>query len=333
MVRAKLIAFHLLVPPMLAELLTGNVPPSRFFHPLLFLVFVLLYGCGALLIREFRVRWNLRWSILFLGIAYAVVEEGLTTKAFFNPRWQGAGLLSGYGMYWGVQWVWLLGVTFSHATLSTLVPITMADGLWPECRHTAVLGRRGVLLSMTAVLLVCVLGMLAVGTAEGDRTVPFHPQPWLLVAAALCVVLCCWLAYRFRNSEVETSAVPLMHPGVFFILGFLTLPFFLIVPNAMVTNGASGLSAALVELAFITLVMLFVFFQLSHRAIRRRHTTALVVGFLMPLILLTPLHEFHESFTPGKNGTGMVVVGSVALVALCLWRRAAMAREVRGREP
>lgn len=36
----------LFLSPMLGELLSGNAPPLRFFHPIMLSVFVLLYGCG-----------------------------------------------------------------------------------------------------------------------------------------------------------------------------------------------------------------------------------------------------------------------------------------------
>jgi len=325
--KAKLIVFLLLVPGMIAELLTGNSPPVRFFSPLWLLSFVLLYGCGCLLIREAKVRWNLQWGILFLAVAYGIVEEGLATKAFFNPAWEGVGLLSGYGMYWGVQWVWTLGVAFFHATTSILVPITIADHLWPQYRHVAALQRRGLFLALAGISSITVLGMLSIGTTEGNRTIPFHPHPLLLVTAFLCVVFLCWFAYRSRGFTVSTDVVPLLHPTAFFILAFLVQIFFLIGPNEMVKNNVSAVTAILAELIVIISVLLFGFFQLCHRKMSGRNTTALVLGFLMPWILLAPLHEFQKTFTPHNPGTGMLGVAIVALIALLLWRRAALRSE------
>jgi len=324
--KAKLIIFLLFVPAMMAELLTGNTPPARFFSPLWLLIFVLLYGCGCLLIREAKVRWNLQWGIVFLAVAYAIVEEGLTTKAFFNPEWGGVGLLSGYGMYWGVQWVWTLGVTFAHSTTSILVPIMIAEHLWPQYRHVAALRGRGIVISFAGMATITVLGMLTMGKAEGSETIPFHPHPLLLIGAFLCVVFLCWLAYRNRSITVSTDIVPLSPPSAFFILAFLVNPFFIIVPNEMVKNNVPAMTAILVELTMIMLVLLFGFLQLCHRKMTGRHTTALVLGFLMPWILLTPLHEFG-TLAPGENKAGMLAVGIVALIALLLWRRAALRGE------
>ena len=325
--KASLIVFLLFVPAMVAELLTGSAPPARFFSPLWLLIFVLQYGCSGLLIREARARWNLQWGVLFLAVAYAIAEEGLTTKAFFNPKWMGAGQLSGYGMYWGVQWVWTLGVVYGHATASVLVPLAMAEHLWPQYRRTAILGKYGVLLASAGTLTITVLGMLTIGTAEGKRTIPFYPQPWLLVSAFACVVGFAWLAYRSRGRIVSTDRVPLLSPSAFFVLAILVQVFFLTVPNEMAKNGTPAVAAILAELVMLAAILSFAFLQLCHRQLSKRHTTALVLGFLMPWILLTPLHEFHRQFAAHKNSTGMLAVGIVALGALLLWRRTVLAGE------
>jgi len=83
-----------------AELLVGNSPPFVFFTPFPFLVWTLLYGCGVLLVRELKTRWNLQWSVIFLAIAYGIIEEGLATKAFFNPNHL-PGPMVNYGLFFG----------------------------------------------------------------------------------------------------------------------------------------------------------------------------------------------------------------------------------------
>ena len=71
--------------PMTAELLTGSAPPAEFFNPFLLLVLTALYGSGAILVRELALRWHKGWpSILVLGAAYGIVEEGLMVKSFFD---------------------------------------------------------------------------------------------------------------------------------------------------------------------------------------------------------------------------------------------------------
>ena len=317
----------LLLPPMLGELLSGNSPPLRFFSLGWLLIFVLLYGCGALLVREVAARWRLQWSVLFLAVAYGIVEEGLTTKAIFNPQWHGTGMLSGYGMYGGVQWVWAIGVTFAHATVSTLIPIAVVEGLWPSSRHSPLLGRVGLGFVFFGFAAITILGMLSIGTAEGERMIPFFPQSPLLALAFGAVVLLCWAAYRFRGHEVHSGALPLVPPTCFALAGFIGQAFFLVVPNEMVKQGVPGATALVVELAGVCLALAFVFFQLCHRRVTVRHTTALVIGSLVPYILLTPVHEYVWRSPPTNPKTGMLAVGVLATILLFLWRRAAIRKD------
>ena len=72
--------------PAVGELLCGNMPPSKFFNPAALVCVSILYGGAAILIREAALRWDKGWpTILALGAAYAVIEEGLMVKSFFNP--------------------------------------------------------------------------------------------------------------------------------------------------------------------------------------------------------------------------------------------------------
>ncbi len=81
--------------PVMGELLSGTAPPVEFFNPFGFMLLTSLYGSGALVIRELRVRWNKGiGTTLLLGAAYAVIEEGLMVVSFFNPQWPDLGLLS-----------------------------------------------------------------------------------------------------------------------------------------------------------------------------------------------------------------------------------------------
>ncbi len=66
--------------PFTAELLSGSTPILVYFtNPLSFVLNPLLYGCGALLVREVARRRGLGWTgVLWLGAAYGIFEEGVT---------------------------------------------------------------------------------------------------------------------------------------------------------------------------------------------------------------------------------------------------------------
>ena len=84
--------------PMIGELLSGSAPPAEFFNPLGFIMLAVLYGGGVLLVRELVHRWHRGWpTLLVLGVAYGIAEEGLMCKSFFDPSWMDLGPLASYG--------------------------------------------------------------------------------------------------------------------------------------------------------------------------------------------------------------------------------------------
>ena len=70
--------------PFVGEVLLGNTPLRLIGAYLLVLP---MYGFGALFIRELSRRTGRGWpTILILGVAYGVVEEGLADMSLFNPN-------------------------------------------------------------------------------------------------------------------------------------------------------------------------------------------------------------------------------------------------------
>ncbi len=126
----------LLLAPAIPELLTGSTPVSELaYDPLGFLLVsfpldILLYGFGALLIREFAVAYRKGWaSILLLGAAYGIAEEGFGVHTFFEPSGAPVDALARYGHLFGVNWLWALAITIFHATYSIALPILLTR-LW-----------------------------------------------------------------------------------------------------------------------------------------------------------------------------------------------------------
>lgn len=128
----------LLLAPSIPELLTGSTPISELvFNPpgfaLGFTLDVLLYGFGALLIREYAVAYRKGWaSILFLGAAYGIAEEGFEVHTFFAPPGHTVGALGVYGHLFGVNWLWALALTVFHATYSIALPILLTNLWFPQ---------------------------------------------------------------------------------------------------------------------------------------------------------------------------------------------------------
>jgi hypothetical protein len=144
------------------------------------------------------------------------------TKAFFNVNHRGAGAFSGYGMYFGVQWPLTIVFLFLHVTLSTLIPITIIGLRWPEYHDKPLLGKKGVVLCLTGLILTTLFGMATIGPIVDGRATPYYPNPLLLIGSFIAVILLTWLALRYRNSRITTN-IRLFPPFIFGIMGFSSM--------------------------------------------------------------------------------------------------------------
>jgi len=304
--------------PMLAELLSGSAPPAEFFKPFTLLVLSALYGSGAVLIRELRVRWGKGWPTVFaLGAAYGIIEEGLMVKSFFDPNWMDLGPLGSYGRWAGVNWVWSLQLTIFHAVFSIAIPILLVELLFPARRDECWIGRRGMVGLSFLLLAVVLLGFFLLTLYRPPLA------PYLL--AVVAVVALFLVARRLPAGNHGTGD----HKGSplrFALLGFgATLVFFVIqwVPPEI------GLPVSLTLLATVALVVLVAWMvQRMSRggAWNDEHRLALAGGALMFSVLLAPVQELDT--TRPDNTAGMTLVGLAALLFL-LWLRRRIVQRIR----
>src|SRR5262245_44426122 len=157
---------------LVAELLPGSAPITQ---PLLWPFLLLIYGPGALLIRESVRRLDRGWtSILLLGGAYGIIEEGLALQSLFNPSLYSAA-------DWGarifsVNGVYAEAAITIHAVWSAAVPILFTELLFPDSRAVPYLGRIGFALTgfwyLLGVALLAVLTRFSI--APGYAAPPLH---------------------------------------------------------------------------------------------------------------------------------------------------------------
>lgn len=177
----------LLLAPSIPELLTGSTPVSSLFFnpPAFFLGFgldIALYGTGALLIREYVAAYHKGWaSVLLLGAAYGIAEEGFEVHTFFQTSGSPVGTLGSYGHLYGVNWLWALGLIIFHATYSIALPILLTQLWFPEVKDVRWLDRRAV----AFLALVFVLEVAGFGAVVGHGPTPAA----LAFFVALAVVL------------------------------------------------------------------------------------------------------------------------------------------------
>jgi hypothetical protein len=174
--------------PAIGELLSTSSPPAEFFRLFPLATLVCLYGGGALLVREARVRWGKGWlSLLILGAAYGIFEEGLVCKSFFDPHWPDLGGMADYGRWAGVNWPWAVMLTLFHATISIALPILIIELAFPERRREPWLSRRGLWIVSALFLLIWPLGYFLM-TAYRPPQLPY----WLAVVAVAALMLVAW---------------------------------------------------------------------------------------------------------------------------------------------
>jgi hypothetical protein len=154
----------LLLTPGIPEYLSSSSPLNAIvLNPVMF-AFQLaanlaLYGPGALLTREAMVRWNKGWpSVLLLGAAYGILEEGIALSTLFNSNAGPVGELGYYGHWQGVNWVWLAGIVPFHAVFSIAMPILLLGLALPETMVRPLLPGRKLFVALF-VLGVDVLGL------------------------------------------------------------------------------------------------------------------------------------------------------------------------------
>ena len=211
-----------LLAPTIGELLSGSAPPSEFFNPISFTLLAILYGGGAILIRELTLRWDKGWpSIFTLGAAYGIIEEGLMVKSFFDPNWMDLDILGSYGRWAGVNWVWSLELTIYHAVFSIAIPILLVSLIFPSRRTEPWVSQRAF---RWISLLFVINGLFIFFALTTYRPPVFH----FLIAFALVIGLF-FLARRLPKTIYSTTETSQYHTRRFALVGFLgTLAFFLL---------------------------------------------------------------------------------------------------------
>jgi hypothetical protein len=207
--------------PLVAELALGSTPVHLAF--LLFL-WLPIYGAGVLLIREAVVRVGAGWpSVLLLGVAYELVEDGIGLQALSSPHlyhaadW-GPRLLGLNTAYWEANVVY-------HVVFSITIPILLIDLLFPSGRGRAYLGRTGLAVTAVVALLgVAILRLTVPLSQDPGYTAPVAVLVGFVVAVALIAVMALRVLPRRRLRPRRDEAVP-PAPALALLSGGLTVVF------------------------------------------------------------------------------------------------------------
>ncbi|MFD0023671.1 hypothetical protein [Streptomyces sp. NPDC058382] len=197
-----------LLAPLIGEFLLGNQPVTAL--PSVFLL-APLYGGGALLVREAARRAGRGWpTMILLGAAYALIEEGPVDQMLWNPHYGGFDLGAAYAggrvplLDTSVQL--LQDVLTMHTVWSICVPIALVEAFAGDGDRTRPwLGLPG--LWATAVVFVAGSGFLALAQAESEDFVATPAQftvAGLVIAALITAAFLC----RRRGERPGTGPRP-----------------------------------------------------------------------------------------------------------------------------
>jgi len=172
--------------PLVAELSLGSTPIRMAW---LLLLWMPIYGAGVLLIRECVRRVGGGWpSLLLLGVAYELAEDGIGLQALTSPHLYHAAswaprVLGFNTAYWEANLVY-------HVVFSVFIPIVLTDLLFPSHRDRPFLKRTG--LVSTGIVALLGVGLLRVSvppSQDPGYAVPLPVLAGYVVAIAVLAVL------------------------------------------------------------------------------------------------------------------------------------------------
>lgn len=175
---------------LLGDQYLGGVPAPVSQQVVDVLLYTVFYGSAAITIREVTRRLGRGWpTILLLGLAWGVIEEGLVTQSLFDPHYLGAHLLQqGFIPLLGTSGPWLVFVLMLHMVWSVATPIALAEAIATPADggpQRPWFGRFGLVLFPVLTALAAVAVFFA--SVPGVRG--YDPDPLRLLGSVVAVVV------------------------------------------------------------------------------------------------------------------------------------------------
>ena len=309
--------FLFFIAPIVGALLSGSTAPNSLFNPWTLLSLGFLYGGGAIIARELTLYWKKGWpTLLMLGAAFGVIDEGLLVKSFFDPHWKDLGLLGTYGRVLNVSWVWSVQAITFQAIFSIALPILIVNLLFPKRRAERWAGPRALLLLIVMFVLAVVLGSLFL--------YPYRPAllPYLIT---LAIGAAFFLLARFLPRAITvTKSTDVPQPLRFGLVGFLgTLTLYLI--NWILPTTLTPFWVTILLTLLLDAVIGFVLLRMSSNGLgwTERHQVALVSGALAFFVLLAPIVEItqRQSDHTGLTFLALLIAGLLYLLTRRIRKR------------
>ena len=241
-------------------------------------------------------KWQKGWAtIILLGLAYAIIEEGLAAKSFFDPGWMDIGLLGVYGRWLGVNWLWTTCLLIFHAVYSIALPILILQLLFPSLKNKRLLGKKG--LAACFIILFLITFFLNVFVTE------YSPGAGLIILSIIIIIALFFLSKRVKpNQFYPKNNQPLIRPRWFGIIGAIFGFLFYMIMYGSPHLIPNALFPVTLEILLFSAVLFFII-KYSGIANNLSHKLAFISGILSFLIILAVVHEFR-----GLLGMSLVAV-------------------------
>jgi hypothetical protein len=201
-----------IMAPLIAEVLPGATRLSALF---VFPIEMMVWGGGAVMIRELVRRDNLGWAnMLCLALCLAIAEEWLIQQTSVAPlvvQIQGAE----YARAWGINYVYFLWAAVYEVVLVVFLPVMLVEMLFPSRRHARWLNTAGWVVHL---LLFALGSFFAWFTwTQIARVKVFHlpaydPPASHIAAAVVAIALLMFLALGPTRRALAKPSRPLSPP-------------------------------------------------------------------------------------------------------------------------
>lgn len=297
--------------PLIGEFLLGNM--SIDVLPTGLPLAATTYGGGALLIREATRRTKRGWqTMILLGLAYAVVLEGLVNQTLFNPSFFGFDLLAAaYIPAIGMGAWWTLMVLTLHTVWSMSVSIALVEACVPHRRTTPWLGKVG--LAVTTLLLLLGAALTTFFVYFQERFLASPPQ---LIGTMIAIVAIVIFAFKVRPYPRSRPGSKAPRPRVVGLVSLLTLSVFM--ASNLVVDFVPGWALVGIYLALYALMIKLVAQWSRSLAWGNAHRLALAGGALLTYAWygFPQLPMIGSKGAVDLMGNGIFAIGAIVLLAI-----------------
>lgn len=188
----------ILLAPGIAEVSSGATRLSFIF---VLIPEMMVWGCGALLIRELVRRWHGGWtSMLLMGFGLSIAEEFIIQQTSVAPLpWVAQ---PAYGRIWGVNLIYFLFMLGFESVLVVVVPVQLTELMFPERREKPWLTGTGIVATSIVFLLGSFLAWflwIKVARVKVLHVPEYHPPFLTLLAGLAMIALLALAAYAVRK--------------------------------------------------------------------------------------------------------------------------------------